>query len=65
MVNCVSKIRNMTLIVDRLDSYDEGNLEVVRLEFTKLQKKLDDCQKELEDIILPDIGEINHGQKRR
>ena len=60
-VNCVSKIRNMTLIVDRLEGYDKGNLDVVRLEFAKLKKKLDDCQKDLEDIITPDIGKINRG----
>ncbi|XP_059907731.1 olfactomedin-4 [Gadus macrocephalus] len=54
------EIRNMTLIVDRLEGYDKGNLDVVRLEFAKLKKKLDDCQKELEDIITPDIGNCDH-----
>ncbi|CAL8286433.1 unnamed protein product [Lota lota] len=54
------EIRNMTLSVKRLESYDQGNLDVIRLEFSKLQKKLDDCQKELEDITKPDIGNCNH-----
>lgn len=45
----------MTLIVDQLETFDKSNLEVIRIEFAKLQKKLEECQKE-QDIIKPDIG---------
>lgn len=45
----------MTLIVNQLETYDKSNLELVRIEFAKLQKKLEECQKEA-DIINPDIG---------
>lgn len=48
----------MTRTVNQLESYDKGNLEVIRIEFAKLQKKLEDCQKEQEDNN-PDIGKIN------
>ncbi|KAJ3613921.1 hypothetical protein NHX12_020164 [Muraenolepis orangiensis] len=53
------EIRNMTLIVNQLESYDKSNLEVIRIEFAKLQKKLEDCQRE-EDNINPDIGNCKH-----
>lgn len=46
----------MTLIVNQLETYDKSNLEVIRLEFAKLQKKLEDCQRQ-HDFIKPDIGE--------
>ncbi|KAM4625892.1 uncharacterized protein ACJ7VT_004192 [Polymixia lowei] len=55
-----TEIHNMSLIVDQLETYDKSNLEVIRIEFAKLQKKLEDCQKEQEDIINPDIGKCNH-----
>lgn len=45
----------MTLIVNQLESYDESNLAVFRIELAKLQKKLEDCQKE-QELINPDIG---------
>ncbi|KAG7237250.1 hypothetical protein INR49_032583, partial [Caranx melampygus] len=51
-----TEIRNMTLIVNQLETYDKSNLEVIRIEFAKLQKKLEECQKE-QDFIKPDIGE--------
>ncbi|XP_029900780.1 olfactomedin-4 [Myripristis murdjan] len=54
-----SEIHNMTLIVNQLETYDKSNLELVRIEFAKLQKKLEECQKEA-DIINPDIGNCNH-----
>ncbi|KAJ8341530.1 hypothetical protein SKAU_G00338210 [Synaphobranchus kaupii] len=47
------KIHNMSLIVDQLESYDRSNLEVIRIEFAKLQKKLEDCQSLKES---PEIG---------
>uniref|UniRef100_A0A3B1IXU3 Olfactomedin-4-like n=1 Tax=Astyanax mexicanus TaxID=7994 RepID=A0A3B1IXU3_ASTMX len=34
-----NEIRNMSMIVDQLESYDRSNLEVIRIEFAKLQKK--------------------------
>lgn len=46
----------MTLIVNQLESFDKSNLEMIRMEFAKLQKKLEDCQKE-QDFFKPDIGE--------
>ncbi|XP_010790580.1 olfactomedin-4 [Notothenia coriiceps] len=52
------EIRNMTLIVNQLETFDKSNLEVIRLEFAKLQKKLEDCQKD-HDVIKPDIGNCN------
>ncbi|KAM9787359.1 olfactomedin-4 [Syngnathus typhle] len=30
-----TEIRNMTLIVDQLETYDKSNLEVIRIEFAK------------------------------
>ncbi|KAM3594681.1 uncharacterized protein V6R79_012132 [Siganus canaliculatus] len=54
-----AEIHNMTLIVDTLETYDRNNLEVIRLEFAKLQKKLQECQKE-QDLMDPDIGNCNH-----
>lgn len=45
----------MTLIVNQLESFDKDNLEMIRMEFAKLQKKLEDCQKE-QDFYKPDIG---------
>ncbi|KAF7670225.1 hypothetical protein LDENG_00043470 [Lucifuga dentata] len=53
------EIRNMTLIVDQLESYDKSNLEVIRIEFGKLQKKLEECQKD-QAFVTPDIGNCNH-----
>ncbi|KAF7670213.1 hypothetical protein LDENG_00043460 [Lucifuga dentata] len=53
------EIHNMTLIVNQLETYDKSNLEVIRIEFGKLQKKLEECQKEV-GIIKPDIGNCNH-----
>ncbi|XP_042356111.1 olfactomedin-4-like [Plectropomus leopardus] len=54
-----TEIRNMTLIVNQLETYDKSNLEVIRIEFAKLQKKLEECQKE-QELIKPDIGNCNH-----
>ncbi|XP_037097567.1 olfactomedin-4 [Syngnathus acus] len=54
-----TEIRNMTLIVDQLETYDKSNLEVIRIEFAKLQRKLEECQKE-QEFLKPDIGNCNH-----
>ncbi|TMS21265.1 Ribosomal protein S6 kinase-like 1 [Larimichthys crocea] len=54
-----TEIHNMTLIVNQLETIDKNNLEVIRIEFAKLQKKLEECQKEME-FIKPDIGNCNH-----
>ncbi|XP_070836212.1 olfactomedin-4 [Chaetodon trifascialis] len=54
-----TEIRNMTLTVNQLETLDKSNLEVIRLEFAKLQKKLEECQKE-QELIKPDIGNCNH-----
>ncbi|XP_061553234.1 olfactomedin-4 [Phycodurus eques] len=54
-----TEIRNMTLIVNTLESYDKSNLQVIRIEFVKLQKKLEECQKE-QEFLKPDIGNCNH-----
>ncbi|XP_077396099.1 olfactomedin-4 [Festucalex cinctus] len=54
-----TEIRNMTLIVNQLESYDKSNLEVIRIEFIKLQKKLEECQKD-QEFSKPDIGNCNH-----
>lgn len=45
----------MTLTVNQLETFDQSNLEVIRLEFAKLQRKLEECQKE-QDLVRPDIG---------
>lgn len=45
----------MTLIVNQLESYDKSNLDVIRIEFAKLQKKLEECQKD-QEFIKPEIG---------
>lgn len=52
------QIHNMTLIVNQLETFDKSNLEVIRIEFAKLQRKLEECQKE-QDFIKPDIGKSN------
>lgn len=54
-----TEIRNMTLIVNQLETFDKSNLEVIRIEFAKLQKKLKECQEE-QEFIKPDIGNCNH-----
>ncbi|XP_071781429.1 olfactomedin-4 [Centroberyx gerrardi] len=58
--NLYTEIHNMSLIVDQLETYDKSNLEVIRIEFAKLQRKLEECQKEQEDFLKPDIGNCNH-----
>lgn len=45
----------MTTIVNELESIDQRNLEVIRIEFAKLQKKLEECQKD-QEFFKPDIG---------
>lgn len=52
------KIRNMSLTVDQLESYDRSNLEVIRLEFMKLQKKLEKCRDEQDDFSNAAIGNV-------
>ncbi|KAM7402935.1 hypothetical protein PAMA_003723 [Pampus argenteus] len=54
-----TEIHNMTLIVNQLETYDKSNLEVIRIEFAKLQKKLEECQKD-QELVEPDIGNCNH-----
>ncbi|XP_037602861.1 olfactomedin-4-like [Sebastes umbrosus] len=54
-----TEIHNMTLIVNQLETFDKSNLEVIRIEFAKLQKKLQECQEE-QELIKPDIGNCNH-----
>ncbi|KAM4723414.1 olfactomedin-4 [Anableps anableps] len=54
-----TEIHNMTLIVNQLETYDKSNLEMIQHQFAKLQKKLEECQKD-QDIIKPDIGNCNH-----
>nr|XP_055028740.1 olfactomedin-4 [Misgurnus anguillicaudatus] len=56
-----AEIRNMSLIVDQLESYDKSNLEVIRIEFAKLQKKLEKCQDDREDVSNSQIGSCKHG----
>lgn len=51
----MSQIHNMTLIVNQLETFDKSNLEIIRIEFFKLQKKLEECQKE-QEFLKPDIG---------
>lgn len=45
----------MTVIVNELETIDKSNLEVIRIEFAKLQKKLEECQKD-QEFVKPDIG---------
>jgi hypothetical protein len=45
----------MSLIVNQLESYDKSNLEVICIEFGKLQKKLEECQKNQEEGTNPGI----------
>lgn len=54
-VSICCQIHNMTLIVNQLETFDKSNLEVIRIEFAKLQKKLEECQKD-QDFVKPDIG---------
>ncbi|XP_023272989.1 olfactomedin-4-like [Seriola lalandi dorsalis] len=54
-----TEIHNMTIIVNQLETFDKNNLEVSRIEFAKLQRKLEECQKE-QEWIKPDIGNCNH-----
>ncbi len=48
----------MSLIVDQLESYDRSNLEVIRIEFAKLQRKLEKCQDDKEDYSNAEIGRL-------
>lgn len=48
----------MTLIVNQLETFDKKNLEVIRIEFLKLQRKLKECQ-EGEEYFKPDIGPLS------
>ncbi|KAM9354866.1 uncharacterized protein KZ484_012986 [Pholidichthys leucotaenia] len=54
-----TEIRNLTLIVNQLETYDKNNLKVMQIELAKLQKKLEECQKD-HNLIKPDIGNCNH-----
>ncbi|XP_028994218.2 olfactomedin-4-like [Betta splendens] len=54
-----AEIHNMSLTVDQLETFDRSNLLVIRIEFAKLQKKLEDCQKE-QNLLKPDVGNCNH-----
>ncbi|ROL47768.1 Olfactomedin-4 [Anabarilius grahami] len=54
------EIRNMSLIVDQLESYDRSNLEVIRIEFAKLQRKLEKCQDDKDDHSNAQIGSCKH-----
>ncbi|KAI5618854.1 olfactomedin-4 [Silurus asotus] len=56
-----NEIRNMSMTVDLLESYDKSNLEVIRLEFIKLQKKLEKCRDEQDDFSNAAIGSCKHG----
>ncbi|KAK2878287.1 hypothetical protein Q8A67_019078 [Cirrhinus molitorella] len=56
-----TEIRNMSLIVDQLESYDRNNLEVIRIEFVKLQRKLEKCQDDKDDFSNAEIGSCKHG----
>uniref|UniRef100_A0A8C1WR19 Si:ch211-173a9.6 n=1 Tax=Cyprinus carpio TaxID=7962 RepID=A0A8C1WR19_CYPCA len=55
------EIRNMSLIVDQLESYDRSNLEVIRIAFAKLQRKLEKCQDDKDDFSNAEIGSCKHG----
>ncbi|KAI4872463.1 hypothetical protein NFI96_021052 [Prochilodus magdalenae] len=55
-----TEIRNMSIIVDQLESYDRSNLEVIRIEFAKLQKKLEKCRDEQDDFSNAPIGSCEH-----
>ncbi len=48
----------MSLIVDQLESYDRSNLEVIRIEFAKLQRKLEKCQDDKDDFSNAEIGRL-------
>ncbi|XP_072314075.1 olfactomedin-4 [Eucyclogobius newberryi] len=52
-----TEIQNMTMIVNQLETYDKSNLELIRIEFAKLQKKLEDCQQD--QNFEPDFGNCN------
>ncbi|KAF4084273.1 hypothetical protein AMELA_G00126710 [Ameiurus melas] len=56
-----NEILNMSLTVDQLESYDKSNLEVIRLEFIKLQKKLEKCTDEHDNFSNAAVGSCKHG----
>ncbi|XP_030620464.1 olfactomedin-4 [Chanos chanos] len=58
--NLYAEIRNMSRTVDQLESYDQSNLEVIRIEFAKLQKKLENCRDEQDDFSNAEIGSCEH-----
>ncbi|KAI2654781.1 Olfactomedin-4 [Labeo rohita] len=57
-----TEIRNMSLIVDQLENYDRSNLEVIRIEFAKLQRKLEKCQDDQDDFSNAEIGILRIGK---
>ncbi|XP_066518493.1 olfactomedin-4 [Hoplias malabaricus] len=56
-----NEIHNMSIIVDQLESYDQSNLEVIRIEFAKLQKKLEKCRDDQDDFSNAQTGSCKHG----
>ncbi|CAG10636.1 unnamed protein product [Tetraodon nigroviridis] len=54
-----TEIRNMTTIVNQMETIDKKNLEIIQIEFAKLQKKLEECQKD-QEFFKPDIGNCNN-----
>lgn len=47
----------MTFIVNQLETFDKKNMEVIRLEFLKLQRKLEECL-EQQGSFKPEISEL-------
>ncbi|KAM3911829.1 olfactomedin-4-like [Leptodactylus fuscus] len=57
------EIHNISVMVNRLESYDKNNVLAVRREIALLRKRLQDCEKNQNNQELPPInyGTCNHG----
>nr|XP_033811824.1 olfactomedin-4-like [Geotrypetes seraphini] len=57
------EIRNISVMVSQLESYDQNNVLAVRREIVSLQKRLQDCQKNQTVPSLPPVvpGTCDHG----
>ncbi|XP_030075351.1 olfactomedin-4-like [Microcaecilia unicolor] len=53
------EIRNISIMVSQLESYDKNNVLAVRREIVLLQKRLQDCQKN--QTIIPTLPPVIHG----
>lgn len=57
------EVRNISVMVNQLESYDKNNVLAVRREIASLRKRLEDCEKNQDNQAPPPVsyGSCNHG----